>query len=84
MGSIPTNSISIVKFKFYFDYQIFNLIGGETNMCNIPKNCLSCGFETSCDSGMNMIGCKYYGLFQKEKISMMDRIKNYFGKFFMK
>ena len=51
-------------------------------MCNIPTNCLNCIFETRCNSAMNMDDCKYCGLFEEEKISMVNRIKNYFGKFF--
>ena len=51
-------------------------------MCNVPKDCLNCIFETSCDSAMNMDGCRYCGLLKEEKISIVDRIRNYFGKFF--
>lgn len=51
-------------------------------MCNIPKDCVSCIYYTSCDSAFNMDGCMYCGLLQEEKISMINRIKNLFGKFF--
>ena len=50
-------------------------------MCNVPKDCLNCIFDTRCDSGMNMGNCRYCGLLKEEKISIIDRIKNYFGKF---
>ena len=58
------------------------LIGGEMQMCNIPKDCVNCIYHTSCDSAFNMDGCMYCGLLQEEKISMFNRIKNLFGKFF--
>ena len=51
-------------------------------MCNVPKDCANCIFDTRCDSAMNMGDCRYCGLLKEEKASMLNRIKNYFGKFF--
>ena len=67
---------------FYFEYQTFNLIGGEINMCNIPKDCVNCIYEMRCDSALNMEGCRYCGLLDEKRTSIVDRLKNYFGKFF--
>ena len=51
-------------------------------MCNIPKDCVNCIYEMRCDSALNMEGCRYCGLLDEKKASIVDRIKNYFGKFF--
>ena len=50
-------------------------------MCNTPKDCAKCIYYTGCNSAMNMDGCKYCGLLNEEKISILSRIRKYFGKF---
>lgn len=46
---------------------------------DIPKTCVACMFECSCDSGYGMKECKYYGI---KQLSIKEKIQILFGKFF--
>ena len=50
-------------------------------MGNIPNSCIACIFESSCNTGMNLPDCHFYGI-RNEKISFVKRLKNFFGKVF--
>ena len=47
-------------------------------MC-IPKYCIHCEHENSCNTARNMEDCLFYGMAEP---SLLDRIKNLFGKLF--
>ena len=47
----------------------------------IPQNCVSCPHEMSCNTALNLPDCRYYYI-RNEKISIVDQLKNLFGKFF--
>ena len=46
-----------------------------------PSNCLECKFSRSCNSGMYMNGCHFYGPADRPK-TIVTKIKEFFGKFF--
>lgn len=47
----------------------------------IPNSCLSCEFESCCDSAMGLPGCKY-STFIKEKTTLKTKIKKLLIKLF--
>jgi hypothetical protein len=63
-----------MNFKLYAIIIIIKAV----NM-NIPKSCVACMFDYSCNSGYEMKECKYYGM---EQPTMKEKIKILFGKFF--
>lgn len=46
----------------------------------IPNSCLSCPFESSCNSAMGLSGCHFY--YEDNKNSFISRLKENFGKLF--
>lgn len=51
-------------------------------MEKMPNSCIACIFDSSCNTGINMPGCRFYGT-KKEAISFKSRLMNFFGKLFM-
>ena len=50
-------------------------------MGNIPNNCVTCPYEHSCNTAMAFSDCHFYDA-RINRISLMTRLKNYFGKLF--
>ena len=50
-------------------------------MSNIPVSCVTCPYESSCNTAMALSDCHFYYA-RNEHISFVTRLKNYFGKLF--
>lgn len=61
----------------YLDYKL----GGENPMGNIPVSCVTCPYETSCNTAFNFEDCHFYYM-RREKSSLKAQLKNLFGKLF--
>ena len=55
------------------------MLGGEKPVSNIPNNCVTCPFETSCNTAMFLPDCHFYNE-RNERNPLMTRLKNLFGK----
>ena len=47
----------------------------------IPNNCISCPYETSCNTALNMPDCNFYHM-RYSKTSFVTKLANLFGKVF--
>jgi hypothetical protein len=50
-------------------------------MGNIPSNCVTCPYESSCNTALNLPDCRFYYM-RPEKTSFIVKLANLFGKVF--
>ena len=50
-------------------------------MSNVPRNCITCPYESSCNTAMYMSDCYFYNQ-RQERTHLAMRLKDLFGKVF--
>ena len=50
-------------------------------MGNIPNSCVTCPYESSCNTAMDFTDCRFYYA-RKNKPTIMAQLKKIFGKIF--